>query len=232
MRVVLRLAKGAEARFVSHLELARALERAARRAGLPVAHSGGFNPRPRLSLCSALAVGATSEGELVEMHLAVPLPPREVAARLGAELPAGLRVLGAGTLPADVPPLAARLRWARWRLLVAGAAGAGAWAAAAAALLAAPSCPVERRREGRPRTLDARPLVHLVTVREQGAGRAEVEAVLRCAPEETLRPEELVQALAAFLPPGSAPRLLAAHRVALLGDGPAGSAPLWEEGGE
>lgn len=226
MKLILRLAKGDPARFLSHLELYRCLERAARRAGLPLAYSQGFNPRPRLAFCSALAVGATSEGELVELELREPVPAAEAVARLNAQLPAGLAVLGAREAPPGSRPLAGSLRWAAYRLGVEGGRAAGDWAAAALRFLDAASCPLDR--DGR--VIDARRLVAQVEVRAEAPGRAELLAVLRCSQEEALRPEELVRALERFLPEGGAGRLVSVHRLALLGERPAGPFPLWETG--
>ena len=56
-------------RFTGHLDLHRAWERTFRRAGLPLAYSQGFNPHPRLNLASALPLGFTSEGEVIDVWL-------------------------------------------------------------------------------------------------------------------------------------------------------------------
>ena len=57
MRVAIGFEKREPVRFVSHLDLQRALQRALRRSGLPLAYSQGFHPHPLVSLASALAVG-------------------------------------------------------------------------------------------------------------------------------------------------------------------------------
>ena len=54
MRIIAKLAKGDEVRFVSHLDIQRLLQRAFRRAGIPLAYSQGFNPHPQLSFATAL----------------------------------------------------------------------------------------------------------------------------------------------------------------------------------
>ncbi|MFN6515718.1 MAG: TIGR03936 family radical SAM-associated protein [Nostoc sp. CreGUA01] len=55
--------------LVSHLDLIRLFDRVVRRAGLPIAFSGGFHPMPRISLATALALGATSSGEIADFEL-------------------------------------------------------------------------------------------------------------------------------------------------------------------
>src|SRR3954465_12018871 len=84
-----RFAKRGRLRFASHRDVARAFERAVRRAGVPVSHSHGFSPHPRLSWVGAAPTGAASEAEYVEIGLTRPVPPAEVAGALNAALPDG-----------------------------------------------------------------------------------------------------------------------------------------------
>ncbi|MCG0278925.1 MAG: TIGR03936 family radical SAM-associated protein, partial [Thermanaeromonas sp.] len=72
MRLRVKFAKVGTGRFLSQLEVMRVLQRAARRAGLPLALTEGFNPHPRMSFGPALAVGAESEAEYVDLELKEP----------------------------------------------------------------------------------------------------------------------------------------------------------------
>src|SRR3954471_17919218 len=94
-RVRLRFAKRGRLRFLSHRDVARSFERAVRRAGLPVSHSHGFSPHPRLSWVGAAPTGAASEAEYVEIGLTEVVEPGIVASALDAALPDGLDVLAA-----------------------------------------------------------------------------------------------------------------------------------------
>ncbi|NLY60794.1 MAG: DUF2344 domain-containing protein, partial [Clostridiales bacterium] len=55
MRIVVKYTIGEKVKYISHLDFMRAVQRALRRAEIPVAYSKGFNPHPRLSFASALA---------------------------------------------------------------------------------------------------------------------------------------------------------------------------------
>ena len=55
--------------LLSHLELARALERAVRRANLPFAVSQGFSPHMRIAFGSALPVGVGGTHEIFDVLL-------------------------------------------------------------------------------------------------------------------------------------------------------------------
>jgi len=68
-RLRVRFGKQGDMALVSHLDLLRLFDRALRRAGLPISFTGGFHPMPRISLANALALGASSSGEIVDFEL-------------------------------------------------------------------------------------------------------------------------------------------------------------------
>ncbi|MBD2353242.1 TIGR03960 family B12-binding radical SAM protein [Tolypothrix sp. FACHB-123] len=73
--------------LVSHLDLLRLFDRVVRRAGLPIAFTGGFHPSPRISVANALALGATSNGEIVDFELTQPMDVESFREHLTKELP-------------------------------------------------------------------------------------------------------------------------------------------------
>ena len=102
-RIRLRYAKRGRMRFTSHRDIGRALERAVRRAAVPIAFSSGFSPHPRISYLGAAPTGAASEAEYAEIALTEEWSPDDVRTALDAALPDGLDVVdavvaGAGSL--------------------------------------------------------------------------------------------------------------------------------------
>ncbi|HEX9793994.1 MAG TPA: TIGR03936 family radical SAM-associated protein [Planctomycetota bacterium] len=91
-RYCVEFAKGGPARFVSHLDMQEAFERALRRARLPLAFSQGFHPRPRMQFEDPLPLGWSSECERVWVELAERYPAAEMFARLSASAPPGVAV--------------------------------------------------------------------------------------------------------------------------------------------
>ena len=116
MLLRIKYAKTPEGRFLSHLDMARTMERAFRRARLPLAFSEGFNPHPKFSFGSALAVGVTSEGEYLDIELREDLPVEEVRFRLEAALPSGLKLLEIKKLAKRGESLTAQINMARYVL--------------------------------------------------------------------------------------------------------------------
>lgn len=86
--------KTGDAVWISHLDLMRVFQRAFKRAGLPLTHTKGFNPRPSVSIALPLSVGIESICELLDFELdGDPVPCEQIAARLNAVLISGVRIL-------------------------------------------------------------------------------------------------------------------------------------------
>lgn len=81
------------AAFLSQLELQAVLERALRRAALPLSFSQGFHPLPLLSFGRALPVGLISRAEWFAITLREPLSAEEVQQRLAPHFPKGMTLL-------------------------------------------------------------------------------------------------------------------------------------------
>lgn len=86
--------KTGNAVWISHLDLMRVFQRSFKRAGLPLTHTRGFNPRPSVSIALPLSVGIESRCELLDFDLdGDTIPNDEICARLNASLIDGVRVL-------------------------------------------------------------------------------------------------------------------------------------------
>jgi radical SAM-linked protein len=158
-RLVIRYAKRGRMRFASHRDIARAIERGVRRAGLPVAFSAGFSPHPKISYAGGAPTGTASEAEYLEISLTGACPLPDVRDRLDAALPDGIDVIEVLEL-ADGPGgiNALRLEGSQWRVVLPGVGPAEA-ARAVEAFLAADSIVVERLTNKGIRRLDARAAV-------------------------------------------------------------------------
>lgn len=86
--------KTGNAVWMSHLDLMRVFQRAFKRAGLPLTHTQGFNPRPSVSIALPLSVGVESECELLDFDLdGEQVPCDEILTRLNRALVEGVQVL-------------------------------------------------------------------------------------------------------------------------------------------
>ena len=86
------LRKGPEARWLGHLDLLRVIDRAVRMSRIDVVYTQGFNPRPKMSIASALPLGATADADLFTIHLARPVDPEAVRESFNSCLPPGVEM--------------------------------------------------------------------------------------------------------------------------------------------
>ena len=86
--------KTGDSLWISHLDLMRVFQRAFKRAGLPLTHTQGFNPRPSVSIALPLSLGVESHCELLDFDLeGEKIPNTEIMDRLNCALIDGVEVL-------------------------------------------------------------------------------------------------------------------------------------------
>jgi radical SAM-linked protein len=95
MEIRFRFGRGEELKFIGHLDILRLFERAFKRSGIQVAHSEGFNPRPRIVFAQPMPLGLTSEGEFADVELVGQIDTADFKQRINSSLPAGINVIEA-----------------------------------------------------------------------------------------------------------------------------------------
>ncbi|NPV27195.1 MAG: DUF2344 domain-containing protein [Firmicutes bacterium] len=189
-------AKGQPVAYISHLDLAKTLERAARRAGLPLALSGGFNPHPKVSFGSVLPVGITGEHEYLDVELLSELPPQELKARWQEKLPPGLELREVRLVPTNAPALMSVIDCARYHVRVALLTSntPDEIQTAIQKILAQESLVIERDSKKGVRQVDIRPGILALAGRIDN-GRLDLDMLLRTGSQGNVRPEEVIQAI-------------------------------------
>ena len=207
MRLRITFSKGGPLTYTSHLDLARVWERSLRRAGVSLAYSGGFTPRPKLQLAAALPLGHTGAAELLDVWLEQPVPVEEFARTLVPVLPAGLAVSQVCEVGLKEPALQTQVVAAEYRVTVepcpepvegARPEPVGGWDEAAEqieARIREVLAATELVRERRGRRYDVRPLIERLWL--ERAGRDEIVLGMQLAAREgaTLRPEAVLEVL-------------------------------------
>ena len=177
--------------YTSHLDLARAWERALRRARLPLAYSGGFNPRPKLQLAAALPLGHTGGAELLDVWLEEPLPVENFARALAPVLPDGLLVSQVRQVILKEPALPAQIVAAEYRVTVEWGEPAEAVQARIEQVMAA----TELAHERRGRQYDLRPLIERLWLERAGGGEVVLGMQLAARAGATARSEAVLEVL-------------------------------------
>jgi len=207
-RLIVRYAKRSRMRFASHRDIARAVERAVRKAHVPIAYSAGFTPHPKISYAGAAPTGTASEAEYLELSLTAVCVGSEVRDQLDAALPDGIDVidvteeygsLGAMTFEASL-----------WDVVLPGI-GPDEATAAVETFLASDGVQVERLTSKGIRRMDARAAVVSMRAGWRAAqARNAGYAILRMVVQQltpAVRPDDILTALrqVAGLKPSSPP---------------------------
>ena len=117
-RLRIKVGKLGDMALIGHLDFARLLDRAVRRAALPIAFTGGFHPGPRISPANALPLGLTSTGEIVDFELTQVIKPEEFESRVAAQLPEGIPLYSVEQISLDLPSATKCLDRAEYLLAV------------------------------------------------------------------------------------------------------------------
>ena len=188
-------AKKAPVKFISHLDLALAWERALRRAQIPLAYSQGFNPRPKIQVASGLPLGTTGSAELMDIVLTAPVKPEAALIQIQNALPAGIGLHSIEAVPLKSPTLQALLRQAQYTVRVETEETAEALAVRLENLLAAKEIIQTRRRKQKEETFDLRPWLHDLRLDAVDNGLACLHMRLTAGQFGNLRPEAVLKAL-------------------------------------
>lgn len=214
MKLRVRYSKLGKIRFTSHRDTANHFERAVRKAGIALAYSGGFTPRPKMSFGLALPTGGESLAEYLDFELAegVDLDARQVHDRLAGALPLGYGIVCVAPLVAGSPSLQEDVVACTWQVALCGVSSVAAQDAIDS-VLAAPTLLVERERKGQRSTDDVRHSIEDLSVAAVADDpRPHLCAVL-ANNGRSLRPTELVGAVFPTLDPVDlAGRVLRTHQ--------------------
>ena len=212
MRLLIRFGKKSRLRFISHLDLQRFFQRALNRTGLPIAYSRGFNPHAVMAFSSALALGWTSEYEVLDIGLASPVDLEAAQSAMAAALPADLPVLEARLIEDNHPAMMPLVQFSAYII-----EDSGVTASMLDAFLSSETVPAIRKTKSGEREINIRPLAD--EVRLDGET---LHARLMLTEKDTLKPDLLIAALTGG--PREDARI---HRISLLGRGEDGAlAPI------
>lgn len=189
--------KKGNAVWISHLDLMRLFQRAFKRAGLPLKHTQGFNPRPSVSIALPLSVGVESSCELLDFELdGVTVPCDEILTRLNSALVAGVKVLsvyGDGRKLKELSLLRCSVTLEYDKGIPADGVEK------ILSLFAGPDLLVEKRSKNGITEQDIIPMIRSINCKQVEKTALELEAIV-CCQNPTLNPMQLVTAIERYLP--------------------------------
>lgn len=189
--------KTGDAVYMSHLDLMRVFQRAFKRAGLPLTHTQGYNPRPSVSIALPLSVGVQSRCELLDFDLeGCDASCDEIAEKLNTALVEGVRVQKVYKDGRKIRDLALL------NCMVTLEYDNGICADACQQierLFASPSLTVEKRGKNGTVDQDIIPMIRKLTVEQLDGNTCSINTLI-CCQNPTLNPAQLIAAIERYLP--------------------------------
>ena len=188
--------KTGNARYISHLDLMRVFQRAFKRAGLPLTHTQGFNPRPSVSIALPLSLGVESQCELLDFDLEHPVDCEEIREKLNAALIEGVHireVYEQGNKLKNLALLQSRL------VLEYDSPISGDIAEQLQNLFSQRELIVEKKGKNGVTQQDIIPMLRRLTVRKRSDREVELSALHSCQ-NPSLNPMQLSAAIVKYLP--------------------------------
>lgn len=177
-------------KYVSHLDLVRAMTRAVRRADIPLWYTEGFNKHPYLTFAAPLSLGYEGLRETMDIRMADDFPHDKLVERLNTVLPEGLVAISAADAVAKAGDLAA----AEYRLTI------HLPAATIVEALSRPELLVEKRTKKKTmKTIDILPYFKDATVQAVGENITVVTVALPSGSNENINPGLFITALSSIV---------------------------------
>ncbi|MCX5915806.1 MAG: TIGR03960 family B12-binding radical SAM protein [Deltaproteobacteria bacterium] len=177
-----RLTKLGPAKFLGHLEFSQLLNRAFRRAKVPLAYSQGFHPLPKIAFGPPLPVGYESWAEYVDFQVQGRFLPEEAILQLNRVLPQGVEMTELREIPLKSPSIFDNIYRILYNISMTGPADARE--EKIGRFEKAESFPVIWSRKSR--SIDLKIFLASVKLVDDTT----IQLQLRFGPEGTLRPEE------------------------------------------
>lgn len=189
--------KNGMAAYISHLDLMRLFQRSFKRAGLPLTHTKGFNPRPSVSIALPMSLGMESVCELLDFELEdTHFTCEEIRDRLNRNLTEGVRILEVYDNGAKLKHLA----YLSCDLTLEYDGGIPADAQTRLyALFALPELIVEKKGKNGITQQNIVPMIQEIHIEAMNANELQIHAQI-CCQNPTLNPSQLIAAIAKYQP--------------------------------
>ena len=187
--------RGAELKYISHLDMMRLWVRALRRARIPLSYSEGFSPHPKIALAAPLSVGVTGEAELMDITVEKIISPYWFKNVVNQQLPQGIEVLDVFAVAPATPSLQSQVKFAIYRVELATEKTSEDIKHEIRRLLVQENIPWHHERDTGRREYNLRSLIDSIEIIETSPGKCVLEMKLRCDENGSGRPEQVVYAL-------------------------------------
>lgn len=197
MRMRICFEKTGDMLYISLLDLQSFLQRALRRAQIPVSFSLGFNPHPKIEYAPAVGLFVPSKGEYADITLQQDMTPEEFKTRLQAQFPKDLHLITVQALEEDAKPLAKAIKGA-WFIFETQANGLTQ--EQLCSCLENKELPIQKKnKKGAMVTKNMADYILQSKVQSNGDGHFTLAVLFSQEPNRIINPQLLIEALNALL---------------------------------
>lgn len=186
----LKFSKYGPIKFIGHLDLMRYFQKAIRRADIDIKYSEGFSPHQVLSFAQPLSVGATSDGEYLDMTVNSMVSPEDVMARLNSVMNEGVEILSIKELSEGEDKAMTLSVAAKYSLKLRDSADFPDWTYKMEEYLKADKLPAMKKTKSGEKEIDMKQLIFNYSFDHE---KRTVEMLLSMSSKETLKPALLFE---------------------------------------
>ena len=91
--VRIKFSKKGDLMYISHLDLAKSMQRIIVRSDVNIWYSEGYNPQPKIVFAVPLPVGVESDTEFLDIRITKPMELEEIRERISKNLPNDIKII-------------------------------------------------------------------------------------------------------------------------------------------
>lgn len=200
VRYLVKFSKGIGVKFISHLDLMRTVQRAIRRAEIPVYYSRGFNPHAEFSFATPLSVGTWSIGEYLDIKLDKRLDPELIMEKMNEALPEPVKIASVTEVEESFPSLMSIVGAASYEITLVNMDEGAINSQSVDEFLSNSCIMVTKVGKKGERIIDIRPMIRQLALIRQDRGEAVLSTLVDSGSKSNLNPELLVVAMKKYVP--------------------------------
>ena len=182
-------------RFISHLDLQRLFKRCIKRAGIVPAYSKGFNPHEKINIVHPLSLGFETEQDYFEIDTETAYDPSQLVERMNPALPEGIRFTFCREIPYSSKNSSSIAETSLYEAFLPASQNlnTNGFIMQDEVLI--------RKKDKKTKQFvekDVKGWIEKLELQEETSEGSTVSMMLRSAPNETLNPVNLLEALCAF----------------------------------
>lgn len=217
MKIRIKFRKWGIMKFVGHLDIMRYFQKAVRRAHIDIRYTEGFSPHPVMSFAAPLGVGATGDGEYMDIEVNSCPSSADLTAALNAVMVDGVSIVSSVLLPDHSPSAMAAVAAADYTVSFRNDGGnpyeAGRWQELIEQeFYSCSRFTIIKKTKKSERELDLKPLVYRFFAEEDAPGKTAFHLTVSTGSTDNIKPEAVLEALFARCSVPFDPMNLQIHR--------------------